>query len=311
MNRGYAGFYKNFYLRSSYEYAYAVYLDYFSIAWGYEDNIYDLGYKKYKPDFFFYDNSGKVEKIVEVKSRDLQAKNNALKILKTIEEKYNIECELISYEELLVMYKELPFSLNFVLQKWINSKNTTINKSAKGELNSHFQMKHSEETKEKIGRNTKRLWTSNSASKNRMIEGLRKSGLSQKGKIKTSREIRSCNKCQKEFAVLVTSTKIYCGQECAGKDAIEIATRAYIRKRKNIHAEIRSFIIQWSKANKELVSKAHFNKIKSTIKPMTDEIFNKFGVKDFRVISKAVFGKDLGRKKLLVFMKKVCDENVC
>ncbi len=51
MNRGYAGFYKGHYLRSSYEYAYAKFLDFHSVQWGYEEQTFDLGYKKYKPDF--------------------------------------------------------------------------------------------------------------------------------------------------------------------------------------------------------------------------------------------------------------------
>lgn len=74
LNRGYAGFYKGHYLRSSYEYAYAKYLDYHSIPWSYEDEVFDLGYKKYKPDFFFYDSKGELIKIVEVKSRNREAK---------------------------------------------------------------------------------------------------------------------------------------------------------------------------------------------------------------------------------------------
>ena len=79
LNRGYAGFYKELYLRSSYEYAYAKYLVYHSIPWSYEDKVFDLGYKLYKPDFFFYDQNGKIIKIVEIKSRDKKAKDNALK----------------------------------------------------------------------------------------------------------------------------------------------------------------------------------------------------------------------------------------
>ncbi|KAB7708790.1 restriction endonuclease [Bacillus aerolatus] len=311
MNRGYAGFYKNFYLRSSYEYAYAVYLDYFSLPWSYEDKVFDIGYKKYKPDFFFYDKYGNLEKIVEIKSREPKVKENALKILNTIEEIYNIKCVLISYEELLELYNELPFSLNSVITKWNSSLDTTINKSSKGELNAHYQMKHSEEVKKKIGEHTKQLWASNSASKERMIEGLRKSGLSQKGKIKTPREIRRCKLCIEKFEVLITSSQVYCSQQCSGKYAIEIATQAYIHKREGIHAEIRTYIIQWAEQNKELILQAQFNRIKPTINPMVEEIYQRFGVKDFRVISKAVFGEDRGRKELLIFMKQVCNEDVC
>jgi hypothetical protein len=124
MNRGYAGFYKGFYLRSSYEYAYAIYLDYHKINWSYETISYDIGYKTYKPDFFIYDESGSLLKIVEIKSRNINSKISARKALEKIETLFEIECELLSYEELLEIYKIMPFSLNSVLTQWIKSEST-------------------------------------------------------------------------------------------------------------------------------------------------------------------------------------------
>ncbi|WP_040208053.1 PDDEXK family nuclease [Neobacillus jeddahensis] len=311
MNRGYAGFYKGHYLRSSYEYAYAKYLDYHSIQWGYEDTVFELGYKMYKPDFFFYDQNNILEKIVEIKSRDKEAKDNARQALKTIEYKYNIKCELISYEELLEIYKDLPFSLTSTINEWINSQNTTISKAAYGELNGHYNLKHSETSKKRIGKHTKDLWASDSITKQRMLEGLRKSGLVQKGKLKKPRENRKCVECGQEFIVIKTSPQKFCSQSCAGKVAIKCATETYVEKRYRIHELIKKYIIKWSKENKEIVLSTPFNKIKTTIKPLTSQIQKEFGVKDFRVISKAVFGEDLGRKELLKFMQKVCNEKIC
>lgn len=43
-----------------------------------------LGYKLYKPDFFFYDQNGKLEKIVEIKSRNIDSKKTAIKALHAI-----------------------------------------------------------------------------------------------------------------------------------------------------------------------------------------------------------------------------------
>jgi hypothetical protein len=93
--------------------------------------------------------------------------------------------------------------------------------------------------------------------------------------------------------------------------AIRNATEAYIEKRNQIHESIRKYIIQWSKENREVVLATPLNKIKTTIKPLTEYIQEQFGVKDFRVISKAVFGEDRGRKELIKFMQSVCNENVC
>ncbi|MBD7983176.1 restriction endonuclease [Sporosarcina sp. Sa2YVA2] len=311
MNRGYGGFYKGFYLRSSYEYAYAVYLDHYSIPWSYEDQVFNIDGKSYKPDFFFYNQYGNLEKIVEIKSRNKKAREKALHLLKTIEENHQIKTELISYEELLRHYSSMPMTLNFIINNWITSEKTTINKATKGSLNPHYGLKHSEESKRKIGEHTKKLWNSNTEAKKRMVAGLRNSGLSQKGKMKIPRENRFCSLCTKTFTVIQTSTRIYCSRECSGTVAMKNATNVYVMKRKNIHSEIKKYVIQWSLENKEIVLSTPFNKINSTIKPMTEEILYRFDVKDFRVISRAVFGIDKGRKELLKYMKRLCSENVC
>ena len=310
MNRGYAGFYRGHYLRSSYEYAYAKYLDFHSIPWTYEDKTFDIGYKIYKPDFFFYDQNGNLEKIVEIKSRNKEAIAEARKALIIIKDRYNVDCELVSYEELLKLYVALPFSLTSIITEWIESKNTTIHKATFGELNGHYNLKHTENAKKKIGEHTKRLWATDSPAKRKMLEGLKKSGI-KKGYIKTPREKRTCKECGKEFIVLVTSIQKYCSQSCAGKVAIRNATGRYIEKRENIHQNMKDYIIKWAIDNQKIVSETPLNRIKTTIAPLLDEIQKKFGVKDFRVISKAVFGEDRGRKELIKFMKEVCNEKVC
>ena len=309
-NRGYAGVYKGIYLRSSYEYAYAKYLDYNNISWSYEDDSFDIGYKIYKPDFFFYDENRTLKKIVEIKSRNQKAKDEARKALDIIKQEYNIECELLSYEELLNLYKTLPFSLTSTITEWIQSENTTINKAAHGELNGHYNLKHSETTKKKIGEHTKQLWASDSESRRKMLEGLRKSGM-KKGYIKTQRENRICKTCSNEFTVMITSTQLYCSQKCAGQMVIKKATAKYVENRTAIHKNIRAFIIEWSINNRDIVLNTPLNKIKTTIAPLINDIEKYFGVKDFRVISKATFGEDRGRKELIIFMKNVCNENVC
>jgi endogenous inhibitor of DNA gyrase (YacG/DUF329 family) len=312
VNRGYAGFYRGYYLRSSYEYAYAKYLDFNSIPWSYEEKVFNIGFKQYKPDFFFNDISGKIIKIVEIKSRNKEAKENAREALEAIERLYSIKCELVSYEELLVMYKVLPFSLTSTISEWVNSENTTVNKAAHGKLNGHYNLKHTEEAKKKIGEHTSKLWASDSVAKRKMLEGLRNSGLAQKGKIKTPRVSRVCEECGEHFKeVMITSTQRFCSQKCAGINAMRNASVVYVEKRKQIHDRIKEYIIQWSFNNKELLISTPLNKINTSIKPLTDDIQKLFDVKDFRVISKAVFGEDRGRKELLKFMQNVCNEKIC
>ncbi|WP_164668634.1 restriction endonuclease [Virgibacillus doumboii] len=311
MNRGYAGYYKDYYLRSSYEYAYAKYLDYYSIPWTYELKTFDIGYRKYKPDFFLFGQKNNISNIVEIKSREKYRLLEARKALGAIEELYAIDCELISYNELLTMYKKLPFSLTSTITEWIKSEVTTINKAAYGKLNGHYNIPHTLEAKKKIGEHTKKLWATDNETKKRMIEGLRKSGSIQKGKLKKPRETRNCAACGTAFNIIITSNKKYCSRKCAGNIAIKNATNIYVIKRGVIHEEIKQYIIEWSISHKEIVLTTKLNKIKPTLKPLFEDINTKFGVKDFRVISKAVFGKDRGRKELVRFMKKLCNEKVC
>ncbi|MFC3882885.1 restriction endonuclease [Bacillus songklensis] len=240
MNRGYAGFYNGVYLRSSYEYAYVKYLDFLNIKWQYEVQTYDLGYKIYKPDFFLYDKSNNLLKIVEVKSRDKKAQANA---------------------------------------------------------------------KKKIGEHTKRLWASDSIANQRMIEGLRKSGLSQKGKIKVPREIRICFTCKKEFEALITSKQqVYCCQSCGGRANIRKATLKQMQNREERYELIKQHITDWTCNNKEIIIQTPFNKIKTNLAPLLEEIQIQYGIKDFRIISTAIFNEDRGRKELLQYMKDIANK---
>jgi hypothetical protein len=132
-----------------------------------------------------------------------------------------------------------------------------------------------------------------------------------KGYIRIPREERVCSECKESFTVLSTSPQKYCSRTCSGNVAIRNATVRYSDKRSKIHRSIKKYIIQWSIENKMIVSKTPLNKIKTTLAPLLDDIHQQFGVKDFRVISKAVFGEDRGRKELIKFMKNVCSENVC
>lgn len=117
-----------------------------------------------------------------------------------------------------------------------------------------------------------------------------------KGYIKTPREKRVCEVCTKEFEVLVTSSQKYCSQTCAGKIAIRRATNRYVEKRNNIHQSIKAYIIQWSIDNKEIVSGAPLNKIKTTISPLIENIQDQFGVKTYELFQKLCLVKIVEEK---------------
>lgn len=305
MNRGYSGYYKGVFLRSSYEYAYAKYLDYYKVKWKYEQKLFKLPSQTYKPDFFIYSDDYELIKIIEIKARDKRYIAKSKKLLMELSQIYDIDTELLTYKDLLELYQKMPFSLNSVINEWNNSPETNISKKLNGKNNPHFNHTHSPETKKIIGKHTKSLWQSNSRAKDRMIEGLRKSGLAQKGKIKVSREERECKLCNKEFTVLKTSLQRFCSSKCSAANNIALATKKYVANRNKILNEVHEYIIKWTMQNKVTVKDIPNNKISTMLAPMLEEIENQFGVKDIRVISKAVFGVDKGRKELIRYMKSL------
>lgn len=316
MNRGYSGYYNGVFLRSSYEFAFAMYLDYKNIKWTYEEREFQLSEGIYLPDFFIYDqdDQDKLRCIVEIKSGEKKEIQRAIPRLVELKTTFGIEGKLILFKDLKDLYTELPLSLNSVIKAWINSDKTNINKSISGSLNPHFGMTHSVKTKKLIGANTKERW-SDPSSRNYMIRRLRESSAlissKLKGKIKVKRENRNCVACQQQFEVLITSKQKTCSQYCAGVINFQKATQVYVESRIDIHKQIRALILDWCKQNHLLVLETPYNRITTNLHPLFNQIHQQYNVRDLRVISKAVFGEDKGRKELLKFLKDVASEKIC
>jgi hypothetical protein len=312
MIRSYSGYYKKIYLRSSYEYALARYLDEMQMEWRYEIKTYNLGDVKYKPDFFLIEN-GEIVKILEVKSdfkKEIDKANEKIALMKKL---YGLECELITNDKLVEMYKNSSNSLTKIKNEWIstNRKNTVAN--MKGKKNPHFGLKHSQKTLEIIGMKTKERWEKNDDTKKRMLEGLRKSGQSQKGKLKSVRVEIQCEKCNKKIVKTEKSKQRYCTQKCAGNNNIDLATKKFLENMNLRNIEIRKTIISWSVNNKQQVIECKFNQITPTFKNLLEELDTLYNIKDYRTITKAFLGKNSSRKEFLLELKKnlLKNEKIC
>lgn len=308
MNRGYAGYYKGVYLRSSYEYAYAKYLDYKSISWEYGAVTYDLGFRKYKPDFFIYDAQGNLKKIVEVKSRDKKSIQRAEEAAICLQQQLLIECQVISYEELYSLYKELPVSLHSVITEWNHSESTSIRKSWTGTTNPHFGSRHSSESKQKIGQKTKKRWLDAETSE-KMLAGSKKGAEVLKARKglwhKVNRVKRECEMCGAEFITLETSSQRFCTDRCGGRYGFQKAASVNVDRKKMLHAAIKNDVLLWTKKHSNIIANTPFNRIKTNLEPILCEIAERYGIKDIRIIAEAVTGKKLGRKDLLRFLQEV------
>ena len=155
--RGYCGWYvnkdgKRIFLRSKKEYIYATYLDKNNQHFLMEKTIFIIDGINYKPDFFIYDeNYKKLLKIVEVKPSRKEA------------EPY---FQFIEYFKAIGIEYEIEWGIDKIKRRWITD--TELKQWDKqylenypqynmsGELNPMYGMKHSEETKKKIGKQTKR-----------------------------------------------------------------------------------------------------------------------------------------------------------
>lgn len=169
---------------------------------------------------------------------------------------------------------------------------------------------YSELSKKRIGEKTKERWSDPEVAE-KMLQGARLggkvSGDLSRGEERVPREIRECEHCGDEFKVIETSSQRYCTNQCANVANFKLATEVYIEERKSIHEQIREFSEEWAKENRKIVTECPFNRITSTLKPLFDEIENLYDVKDMRVISKAICGKD-SRKEMLKHLKDIVND---
>lgn len=311
----YAGYYGKQYIRSSYEYAYALYLDVINVNWDYEVETYDLGFKKYKPDFFIYDRAGNLIKVVEVKSNkkgELELGHRSLKELKSL---YGVDGELVTYSELSQLYKKsMSISLTRTIKEWIDHCKANYTKSSEmnGDKNPHYGLKHTEDTKVSISESSKARW-GNEETKQRMLEGLRKgreTRWSGEG-VKTTapRTTYTCEVCGNDFTDKVSSNRKACSKTCAGNKAITFASKGRQKEREERYTAIKSKVEQWAIQNKSVVLNAKYNEILPTLEPLISDIDREFSTKDIRIIGLAVLGKDKGRKELLRYMKEIAESS--
>lgn len=115
--RGYQGYYYStvqeqyVWLRSSYEYIYAKYLDSINVNWKIEFKSYKLiTNETYKPDFFIFDDNNNLIKIVEVKG---WWKNRLHKYYLLKKQLNTIDMELLKLEELKIYTSNFDYDVQY------------------------------------------------------------------------------------------------------------------------------------------------------------------------------------------------------
>ena len=115
---------KYVWLRSTYEYIYAKWLDKRNAIWYIEERTYNLkNGEKYRPDFFIYnDETLELQCIVEIKSRYYTTDNREYKF-HMFKEEYDIQCSIITNLDIFIEKNSNYFK---EIEKWKSERQLSL-----------------------------------------------------------------------------------------------------------------------------------------------------------------------------------------
>lgn len=278
--RGYSGFYKDDYLRSSYEYVYCKILEQKQLNYKVEEIKYDIEGVSYIPDFHIYDNENKLIEIVEIKSNNQIEIDKTIKKIKLLKKFVNVPVKIYLLKDLQEECKVLNLQINDLIKYWISN---SIGNPMDGIKNPMFGKTHREETKKLISKSTLKRCENEEYKYNtsRGLREFRKSGGVSYRPQKTIERITSnCIKCNTEFEMMITSSQKYCSNKCKLIDCTELANNNVREKNKILHGKIKIDILDYTSKHQVLFFANTRNKLYSQYKI----ILNKYDLKDIRNI---------------------------
>lgn len=301
---GYCGFHNNSYLRSSYEYVYCRILEEQGISYKVEEKVYDLGYRKYIPDFTLYNSKGEIFKLVEIKSSRAAELKRAKEAQAKMMKLFNLECDIFQYKDLRNQCINLNLGFSELVKHWKSNsigRNIMVN-----ELNPMYGETHSESTLEKIGKSSLERWENpefraklskkrkDYFRNNKNRENLSNSKKKQYKKQREAQGIKEyrtliCEECHKSIIVRFNDRRTtFCSKSCATKHITKIANDVIREKHKKRHDEIRidlykHFLLP---ENNELLESKKRNLIYNQVKL----ILNKYDCKDIRIFKYIITG---------------------
>jgi hypothetical protein len=236
-NRGYIGYHitwdnKKVFLRSKSEFIYARKLDFDKTPYLTEADVYDIGGRKYKPDFFIYENTDykKIIKIVEIKGSD--DKKTSLLYLESFKNYFNninIEYDVI-WKFIKIIKK---YNLTDEIKNWIQNSITYYDNisDVSGKNNPMFGLKQSDNTKQKISIKAKNRCNDEKYLK--MMSDVQMEYWNSEAGIKRRKEISeekkilynlknpiinsNCKECNIIFNKRINNTNEFCSGKCKRK----------------------------------------------------------------------------------------------
>jgi hypothetical protein len=206
----------------------------------------------------------------------------------------------------------MPLRLNTAKRMWIEKFGASLEESyMTGNANPRFGATANAETRRKISEKARQRCKEGRHNAQQLIEYNRSNGWEAMRIPRSERTERLCSYCGASFIVTTFSKRKYCTHICAVRASSPKGASVLKNKAKKRAIFVKLFILDWVKEHEELVLSTHLNKITTTLHELFSEIENRFGIKDLRIISKAMFGEDRGRKELLHDLKDVASQNVC
>jgi len=241
-NRGYCGYIQDSYgekkfIRSGNEYVVHEWLKLNNQIYSVETRVYEVGDKRYKPDFFIF-KKGKISCIIEVKHHKnevLEYRNLYTEFFKTIGIKYWV-VGFSLVEKITRKYKLKEKIKKYKASSCSNFKGVGYD----GKENPMFSLTHSEETKTKIGDKTKKrlankewkdFWLGEVKKKIDSVEWKENHKKGIKNRKPRMRHITTvvCPWCGLSFEKGINSSRIFCSTHCSNqKYSFRVKTGEFI-----------------------------------------------------------------------------------
>lgn len=196
---------------------------------------------------------------------------------------------------------------------WIKYYNSTDKDIGYNLMDGGKSGQKSLETRQKIGLKKKEDWLDPEKAE-KMIAGLNKGREKWQKICENNKAVLICPYCKKEFKVIPSeiSKRIYCSLSCSAKantdKRVNAAKKQITKQTKKKHELFKKEIEEWCNEHIQLILQCPMNKISSNLSDLVI-IANKYGFKDWRVISQIICGSQ-SRKDLLKYLKEKY-ENVC
>jgi len=252
-----------------------------------------------------------LEEIIEIRGYRLNIEERIIDTNK-LKEIIDVKVTLLTELDLKVICNKNNLDYNKLMREWINSPDTSVNDNS-GKRNLMYGKHHSDKTKSIISEKAKERMEDEEYKNNivkKMIQYCIDTNYADAKKPRSKRTTLKCKNCGEEFTVTEAKDyRQYCSVECANTSKANIEnlkrmSETMIRNKENKYNNIKQYIEIWAKENNDIIKEMKLNKITPLLKILINNINNKFGVKDMRVITDAVC-KSKSRKEFAKYLKSI------